>query len=126
MRPDAVELPVGVVFRRLRSGVETPDGRRTWYGLWDLAAGGTGPLGTVAVRRVGSGVVELCALSVPGEPWAVGDRLLRDVADALRADGAERLVATLPEHRELLLHAGFADASQLSEDDPGGGLVLEL
>ena len=118
MRPDAVELPVGVVFRRLRSGVETPNGRCTWYGLWDLA-GGTGALGTVAVRRIGSGVVELCALSVPGEQSAVGDRLLRDVADAVRADGAERVVATLPDDRELLLRAGFVD-------DPGSGLVLEL
>ena len=119
MRSDAVELPVGVVFRRLRSA---PDADGTWFGLCDLAAGGTGLLGTAAVRWVGSGVMELCALTVPTEPPAVGDRLLRELADALRADGAERIVATLPEHRELLLDAGFADAPQ----HPGGGPVLEL
>ena len=123
MRPDSVELPVGVVFRRLRSAPEA-GGRCTWFGLWDLAAGGTGPLATAAIRWAGSGVVELCALAVPTGPSSViGDRLLREVADALRADGAERVVAVLPGDRDraLLWRAGFVDASQ-----GPGGLALEL
>ena len=111
MRPDTTELPVGVVFRRLRA----PEA--TWFGLWDLTAGGTGLLGTAAVRWVGPGVVELRVVDVPAD--VVGDRLLREVADALRADGAERVVAALPDDGDLLRRAGFAD-------DPGGALVLEL
>jgi hypothetical protein len=107
-----MELPVGVVFRRLDSAPEA-----VWFELRDLTAGGTGLLGTAVVRWVGSGVVELCAVSVSGA--AVGDRLLREVADALRADGAERVVATLPGGRELLLRAGFARASD-------GGFALDL
>ena len=35
MRPDSVELPVGIVFRRLHSAPGA-GGRWTWFGLWDL------------------------------------------------------------------------------------------
>jgi hypothetical protein len=109
MRPDSVELPVGVVFRRLRSADRTVDGGWTWFGLCDLAADGTGLLATAAIRRIGAGVVELCAVTAASPQ--VGDRLLREVADALRADGAERIVAALPDQPELLRRAGFCDGA---------------
>lgn len=104
-----MQLPVGVVFRRLADA----DGGRTWFGLWDLAADAPGPLGTVAIRWVDPGVVQLCALTAPAD--AIGDRLLSELADALRADGAERIVATLDGRYELLRRAGFRAAPRCSE-----------
>jgi hypothetical protein len=122
MRPAAQELPVGIVFRRLRTEV----GDWTWFGLCDVAAGGTGLLGAAAVRFVRPRVVELCAWTVPGAP-PVGDRLVREVADAMRAEGAEQMIARLPQERDLLVRAGSQPLGrQEPDDDSAGWLSLEL
>jgi GNAT superfamily N-acetyltransferase len=157
MRPGSPGLPVGIVFRRLPIGIERQlarsllaaggpswrapgtGGRWTWFGLWDLAAaGGTGLLGTAAIRPVEPRVAELCALAVLAtRPWrAVGDRLVREVADTLRADGAERVVARLAGDRrqglELLRGAGFRPAGlqwpdvQAPGQDGADGLTVWL
>jgi hypothetical protein len=131
-------LPVGIVFRRLHAEVEheqaqsllgprlVRDDAWTWFGLWDVAAGGTGLLGAAAVRSIDARVVELCACSVLGTS-AVEDRLLREVADAMRAAGAEQMIARLPREQELLLRAGFQPAGRQDADDDSGALVaLEL
>jgi hypothetical protein len=155
MRPGP---PSGIVFRRLRTraehdlarsllaagGVARRPGRGgglVWFGLWDLApAEGTGLVGTAATRLVVPGVAELCAYATPAPPpWpGLGDRLLREVADALRADGAERIFARPPggggEGLALLLGAGFRAAPPQRpggvRDGPDGGpaawLSLEL
>lgn len=160
MRPGSAQLPVGIVFRRLPTDVEqelaratvvaagrplpapaTGD-RWTWFGLWDLAAaGGTGLLAVAAIRPIGPRTAKLCAWAVPTAPWsAVGDRLLREVADTLRADGAERVVVRPPEgcpqERQLLHGAGFRPVGlagpdlQVSDqedvDRSAGWLLLEL
>ena len=65
----------------------------TWFGLWDLAAAsGTGLLATAAAHPVEPGAMELCAYALVAEqPWpALGDRLVREVANHLRADGVDR------------------------------------
>jgi GNAT superfamily N-acetyltransferase len=106
--------PAGIVFRRLHTGVERElarsllqaggpswhavgqTGEWAWFGLWDLApTEGTGLVGAAATRPVAPRTVELCALAVPAAaPWrGLGDRLLREVADTLRADGDGQIVA---------------------------------
>ena len=161
MRPDSVQLPVGIVFRRLHTGAEQElarsavaatgrpcgppgtGGRWTWFGLWDLtAASGTGLLGAAAIRPIEARMAKLCAWAVLTTPpcSVIGDRLLREVADTLRADGAECVVARPAEgrreERELLQRAGFGPVGlpgpglQVSDEDGAGGsagwLVLEL
>lgn len=159
MRPGSPELPVGVVFRRLSTGVEyelarsvlsTParaertgrtGGRWTWFGLCDLAAtGGTGLLGTAAIRQVAPGVAHLRGWTVLGAPpWsAIGERLVREVADSLRADGVQHVVTRLTEDRRqeraLLHRVGFLPVgrqcvgTQVPDDADGsaGWLSLEL
>jgi GNAT superfamily N-acetyltransferase len=115
MRAGPPGLPAGIVFRRLHTDAERalarsllaaggrpwPGGRASglaWFGLWDLAAAEeVALLGAAATRPVTAATAELCALAVPAEPpWrGLGDRLLREVADTLRAQGVERLVARL-------------------------------
>jgi hypothetical protein len=106
--------PVGVVFRRLRSSGERELARSllaaggpsyrspryagggSWFGLWDLAsAEGAGLVGVAATRLVTAMTVELCVVALPAAlPWrGLGGRLVREVADTLRADGAEQMVA---------------------------------
>jgi L-amino acid N-acyltransferase YncA len=141
--------PAGIVFRRLHTGVERElarslleaggpswralgqAGEWVWFGLWDLApTEGAGLVGAVATRPVAPRTVELCALAVPATlPWrGLGDRLVREVADTLRAQGAERMVARLPAGQgqgpALLRDAGFAAAGARPDGyDPGSSAV---
>jgi hypothetical protein len=103
MRPGAPELPVGIVFRRLHTDADRAILAAdllelrldwTWFGLWDLAAQGSGLLAAAAIRATETQVVELCAWVVPPSS-AVGDRLFREVTDALRAEGVEQVVVKL-------------------------------
>jgi hypothetical protein len=67
----------------------------TLAALWLAPVEGVGLVGAAATRLVTPKTAELCVLAVPTAlPWpGLGDRLVREVADALRAQGAERLVA---------------------------------
>ena len=75
---------------------------------------------------------ELCVLAVPAAlPWpGLGDRLVREVADALRAQGAERVVARPAggdgRRLALLRGAGFEAAGPRHPDGPAVWLSLEL
>jgi GNAT superfamily N-acetyltransferase len=113
MRAGPPGLPAGIVFRRLhgederalarsllaatgRAGSAGEERGLAWFGLWDLAAAEEVALiGAAATRPVTAATVELCALAVPAEPpWqGLGERLLREVADTLRAEGVEQMVA---------------------------------
>jgi GNAT superfamily N-acetyltransferase len=149
MQPGPPDPPAGIVFRRLESGPErdlagsllAADGplwrllgpRREWrwFGLWDLApTNGTGLVGVAAIRPITPRTVELCALAVPAAlPWrGLGARLLREVADTLRGQGAERVVVRLPGEGRgptLLRDAGFAAAGLQPPDghQPGSNGV---
>jgi ribosomal protein S18 acetylase RimI-like enzyme len=124
----------GLVFRRLRSLSEREvagrlladsrvppaairnSGDTVLYGLWDLAAPAEEGLVAVAATQPpdDAGSVELCAIAIRADlrRRGLGRRLVTEVADALRAEGAARLVARLAgDHREaaaLLARAGFA------------------
>jgi GNAT superfamily N-acetyltransferase len=140
MRAGPPGLPAGIVFRRLHSAderalawsllaaggrpwPEDPAGGLAWFGLWDLAAGEEVALiGVAAIRPVAAATAELCALAVPAEPpWqGLGDRLLREVADTLRAEGVERMVARVDgdDGRVALLRdAGLVPLSALGRQD---------
>lgn len=156
MRAGLPGLPAGIVFRRLRTEAERalarsllaaggrswPAGRSgglAWFGLWDLAAAeGMALLGAAATRPLTAGTAELCALAVPAAPaWqGLGDRLLREVADTLRAQGVEQMVARSDGddgRLALLRDAGLVPLAapqrselELSRDDTGVWLSLEL
>jgi GNAT superfamily N-acetyltransferase len=157
MRAGPTGLPAGIVFRRLRTDAERalarslpaaggrlwPAGRAgglAWFGLWDLAADeGETLLGAAATRPVTAATAELCALAIPAAPpWrGLGDRLLREVADTLRAQGVERMVARLEGddgRLALLRDAGLVplparQRQELARGDPrdaGVWLSLEL
>jgi GNAT superfamily N-acetyltransferase len=124
----------GIVFRRLRTPAEREAARRlladsgvppaaardpgdaVLYGLWDLAAppeaGLVGVAATLPPDEAGS--VELCGLAVRAgaRRQGLGRRLVAEVADALRSEGAACLVARLEGADEpaavLLARAGFA------------------
>ena len=145
MQPGPPDPPAGIVFRRLDGSVERdlarsllvaggrlwrPLGPRRewrWFGLWDLApTDGAGLVGVAAIRPITARTVELCAVAVPAAlPWrGLGDRLLREVADTLRGQGAERVVVRLPGEGRgapLLRDAGFAAAGRPPPDghEPG-------
>jgi hypothetical protein len=102
------DAPTGVVFRRLDARPEldlaermigagpgfasppfTPDS--IWFGLWQLApAEGAGLVGVAISRQVAAGTAELCAAVSPF-PGLLA-RLVWEVANAYRAQGAEWLV----------------------------------
>jgi ribosomal protein S18 acetylase RimI-like enzyme len=145
----------GIVFRRLRSPTEreaacrlladggapprtvrTP-GESVLFGLWDLAAPNEeGLVAVAATQRLDDArSVELCGIVVrPGlRRRGLGWRLVTEVADALRAQGAAHLVVRLEgDHRPaaaLLARAGFAattDADGQSAGTEVGWLYLEL
>jgi GNAT superfamily N-acetyltransferase len=145
MQPGPLDPPAGIVFRRLDTSAEQdlarsllaaggplwrslgPRREWVWFGLWDLApTDGTGLVAVAAIRPVTARTVELGALAVPAAlPWrGLGDRLLREVADTLRGQGAERVVVRLPEEGRgptLLRDAGFAAAGLQPPDghEPG-------
>jgi N-acetylglutamate synthase-like GNAT family acetyltransferase len=111
-------------------GVAVPEqAAASWFGLWDLsAAEGTDLLAVAVVHPAGAGVVELDAIAVSaaGGRRAHGHRLLQEVLNRLRAVGADRLVARVPQdedERGLLLEAGFS-AVEPAQDADGAGTWL--
>jgi GNAT superfamily N-acetyltransferase len=147
MPPDPAPFLTGIVFRRLRSRPEhtaadtllagcgvpaaaASPGDAVLFGLWDLAApAGDGLVGVAVTRALRDGrSVELCAIAVPAglRRRGLGRRLVADVADAWRGEGAQRLVARSPGGRgaaaRLLARAGFVAPA----DDAGDGTYFEL
>jgi ribosomal protein S18 acetylase RimI-like enzyme len=135
----------GIVFRRLRfpsereaagrlladSGVPPAAirsaGDTVLYGLWDLTAPNEdGLVGVAATQPLDdAGSVELCAIAIRADlrRRGLGRRLVTEVADALRAEGAARLVARLEGgHRPaaaLLARAGFAATTDADGQSAG-------
>jgi N-acetylglutamate synthase-like GNAT family acetyltransferase len=134
---------IGLVFRRLASNAERGRAARlvqaagltmpgsseaTWFGLWDVAAvEGADLVGVAATHPSGRGVVELDALAVPApvRRRGYGRRLLAEVVNRARADGAERLLVRLPAGsgvQGLLSAAGFR--ADEAGQDPDRTVVL--
>ncbi len=133
----------GIVFRRLDAAEERrragpllaarglhPDGAAcAWYGLCDLTvAEADGLAGVVVVCPVDATTVQLCGLAVSGRyrGRGLGWRLVCEVADRLRASGAEHIVAPPVPDRgvaALLARAGFVAAGR---DHRAGWLSLPL
>ena len=135
----------GLVFRRLRFPSERraagrlladsgappaaihSSGDTVLYGLWDLAApNGDGLVGVAATLPPdATGSVELCAIAIRAglRRRGLGLRLVTEVADASRAEGAARLAARLKgDHRPaaaLLARAGFAATSDADGQSAG-------
>jgi GNAT superfamily N-acetyltransferase len=135
----------GIVFRRLRSRSEREAavrlladsgvpaaavrgaGGTVLYGLWDLAASDGEGLVGVAVTRPpdATGSVELCAIAIRAglRRRGLGLRLVGEVADALRAEGAARLAARLKGGQRpaaaLLARAGLVDLTDGDEQSAG-------
>lgn len=146
MRQDARGSPAGIVFRRLdrdsdrqraahlipACDLEDHDGTCVWYGLCDLTAPETtGLVGVAVVRPFGPGASRLCALAVsPAYPdGRLGRRLLREVADRLRASGVEEVTArsALDDGMAGLLgQVGFVAAPAPSQGRGSGWLSLLL
>jgi ribosomal protein S18 acetylase RimI-like enzyme len=147
MKPASRRPATGIVFRRVRSSWEREAAARlladsgapalaagslggtVLFGLWDLAAPDMGALvGVAATRPLDAAAVELCTIAVRAglRRRGLGRRLLAEVADALRADGAERLVAGCADAQSpvaaLLARAGFVATVGADVD----GLYLEL
>jgi ribosomal protein S18 acetylase RimI-like enzyme len=110
MAPIALGFPAGIVFRRLDAdpdrrqaarllpdcALADHDGTCTWYGLCDLTAPETAGLaGVAAVRSLEPATSRLCGLAMSPEyrDDELGLRLVREVADRLRASGAEQITA---------------------------------
>ena len=135
----------GIVFRQLRTPTERKAARRllaesgvppaairdpgdvVLHGLWDLAApyeaGLVGVAATLAPDEAGS--VELCGFAIRAgvRRQGLGRRLVAEVADALRSEGAACLVARLEGDYEpaavLLARVGFV-ASTDADGQPAG------
>jgi hypothetical protein len=108
-----------------------------WSGLWNLtAANGAGLAAAAATLRMSARVVEVRALVVPasGRRPALCGRLVRELADACRANGAEWMVAGAAGADvaavDLLRRTGFdpTTAANLGLPDLGsiGWLALEV
>ncbi len=147
MHPSPANPVTGIVFRTVRSWEREvasilladsglppstdrgPDGT-VLFGLWDLAASNAEALvGVAATRPLDDGrAAKLCGIAVRASlrRRGLGRRLLAEVADALRADGAERLLARPADAQgpaaALLARAGFAATT----DGEVGWLYLEL
>ena len=135
----------GIVFRRLRSRSEREaavrlladsgvppaavrsSGETVLYGLWDLAASdGEGLVGVAATQPPdATGSVELCAIAIRAglRRRGLGVRLVSEVADALRAEGAARLAARLKGDQRpaaaLLARAGLVGLTDGDEQSVG-------
>ena len=145
----------GIVFRRLQTPTERKAARslladsgappaavqrhsgEVLFGLWDLAVPDPEALvAAAATRSADAGSVELCNLVVRASlrRRGLGRRLVTEVADALRAKGAARLVTRLEgDHgpvAALLRRAGFVaaitDADGQSAGMEAARLYLEL
>ncbi|MEX5717134.1 GNAT family N-acetyltransferase [Geodermatophilus maliterrae] len=110
MAPDPRGSPAGMIFRRLDAdgdrrraarllpgcALDDHDGTCAWYGLCDLtAAEATGLAAVARVRCAEPGTARLCGLAVSTayDGPRVGRRLVREVADRMRASGIEELSA---------------------------------
>lgn len=144
--PDPV---TAIVFRSVRSSSERSAARRlladsgippaavpnagdtVLYGLWDLATRtGQGLVGVAATQPPDAGgSVELCGVAIRGDlrHRGLGLRLVTEVADALRAEGATRLGVRLESDHgpaaALLTRAGFAAATDADGQSAGTGAV---
>jgi len=85
-----------------------------WSGLWNLTADDGDALAAVAAtRQISPRVVEVRAIRT-NHGYAVQARLLRELADASRANGVEWLVAVAGgAGTEMFCRAGFAPATNL-------------
>jgi GNAT superfamily N-acetyltransferase len=149
--PSGSRAPVtGIVFRRLDGASECALARRilaadrlhpppattgasTWFGLWDLtAAGGDSLVGVAVTRPLGQATVQLYAVAVqaPQRRRGFGSRLVREVADTLRAHGSTSLVvAPLSDDipgRRWLIALGFTPWQPTGQDAESGWLRLEV
>ena len=101
------------------------------YGLWDLATRtGQGLVGVAATQPPDAGgSVELCGVAIRGDlrHRGLGLRLVTEVADALRAEGATRLGVRLESDHgpaaALLTRAGFAATTDADGRSAGTGAV---
>jgi ribosomal protein S18 acetylase RimI-like enzyme len=110
MAPIPLGFSAGIVFRRLDAdldrrqasrllrdcGLDDHDGTCIWYGLCDLTAPETaGLVGVAAVRPLEPATYRLCGLAMSPEyrDGRLGRRLVHEVADRLRASGAEEITA---------------------------------
>jgi ribosomal protein S18 acetylase RimI-like enzyme len=145
MAPIPLGFPAGIVFRRLDADLDRRqaarllpdcrlddhDGTCIWYGLCDLTATETaGLVGVAAVRSLEPATSRLCGLAMSPEyrDGRLGRRLVREVADRLRASGAEEIIA--PQALDvwvvgLLRQVGFA-ASEPSQRRGYGSLSMPL
>jgi L-amino acid N-acyltransferase YncA len=131
-RDEDGRLPAGIVFRRLGTPAERSRARRlldaggpgyrsprligdeAWSGLWNLtAASGAALAAAAATVQLAARVVEVRAVVLPagGHRPALGGRLVRELADACRAQGAERMVAGTARAGGGEFGAGDADAA---------------
>lgn len=143
-----------IVFRSIQSPSERSSARRlladsgiplaapssgdcVLYGLWDLAAPtGEGLVGVAATQPPdATGSVKLWGIAIRADlrRRGLGRRLVTEVADALRAEGATRLAARLESDHgptaALLAQAGFAattDADGRSATTGVGSRYLAL
>jgi len=124
--------PAGIVFRRLDADVDRRQAARllpacvfddhdsacVWYGLCDLTATETtGLVGVAVIRSLGRTASRLCGLAMSSDHRAarLGTRLVREVADRLRASGVEEITAppVLDDRAAgLLRQVGFAPRGQ--------------
>jgi GNAT superfamily N-acetyltransferase len=154
MPPERLRPLTGIVFRRLRSPSErdaaggllvdggvpaaaVAAGGAVLFGLWDLAALDAEALVAAAATRAldDAGAVELCGLAIRADlrRRGLGRRLVAEVADALRSEGAERLIARVNKCQSpaaaLLARVGFV-ATTTDGGEPAGAevgwLYLEL
>ena len=139
MAPIPLGLPAGIVFRRLDAEhdrrqaarllsdceLDDHDGTCTWYGLCDLTAPETtGLVGVAAVRSLEPATSRLCGLAMSRSyrDGRLGRRLVREVADRLRASGAEEIAAPpVLDVRVagLLTQGGFAPGARSRGCGPG-------
>jgi GNAT superfamily N-acetyltransferase len=100
------------------------------YGLWDLATPtGEGLVGVAATQPPdAAGSVELSGIAIRGDlrRRGLGLRLVTEVADALRTEGATRLAARLESDHgpaaALLAQAGFAATADADGQSAGTGV----
>ena len=145
MAPIPPGAPAGIVFRRLDADPERRaaarllpdcvlddhDGTCVWYGLCDLTATeATGLAGVAVVRSLEPATSRLCGLAMSNDyrRGRLGRRLVRDVADRLRASGVEEITApsALDDRAAgLLRQVGFAVRGR-SQRRGSGWLSLPL
>ena len=150
---DKDRLPSGIVFRRFGTPAERSRARglldaagpayrsprlagdEVWFGLWNLtAANGAALTAGAATLRMSARVLEVRALVVRTgvHRSAMWGRLVRELAEVCRAQGAEWMVAGTAggdvAAAELLRRAGFDTTSDPGLPDAGsiGWLAREV